>query len=149
MTEILFYHLEQRPMEKVLPVLVEKSLERGWKAVIEVGSEERIEDIDALLWTYKDESFLPHAIAGNADADARQPVILTNGKANPNGANIRFYVDRAVPDGEGEYERLVYLFNGHDPEAIADARGAWKALRDAHAVTYWQQDENGRWSKKA
>jgi DNA polymerase-3 subunit chi len=62
---------------------------------------------------------------------------------------VRFFVDRAVPEtGEG-YERLVYLFSGHDPDAVTEARVAWKALGPGNALTYWQQDENGRWQKKA
>ncbi len=147
MTEILFYHLEGQPLERVLPVLVEKSLARGWKVVVETGSEERAEVIDALLWTYRDDAFLPHARAGG-DADALQPVLITTRPHNPNAAQVRFFVDRAVPrSGEG-YQRIVFVFSGHDPDAVTEARAAWRALRDGNDVTYWQQ-ESGRWVKKA
>ena len=84
-----------------------------------------------------------------SDMEDQQPVLLTTEGHNPNGAAIRFYVDRAVPAEAGDYERLVFLFDGHDPDAIAEARTAWKNLRDANALTYWQQDSNGRWEKKA
>jgi len=147
MTEILFYHLESQPLERVIPVLLEKTLERGWRAVVETGSRERAEVLDALLWTYRDDSFLPHGIEGGP-FDADQPVLIATGDANPNNAAVRFFVDRAVPkSGEG-YERLVYMFSGHDPDAVAEARDAWRALRDGNDVTYWQQDSNGRWAKK-
>lgn len=148
MTEILFYHLERHPLEKVLPVLIEKSLERGWKVVVETGSDERLQRLDESLWTYRDDSFLPHGVAGGG-SDADQPVLLTSGGDNGNGANIRFYVDRAVPRASGDYQRIVFMFDGHDPDAITEARTAWKALRDGHDLTYWQQDGNGRWEKKA
>ncbi len=148
MTEILFYHLESQPLERVIPVLLEKTLERGWRAVVETGSRERAEVLDALLWTYRDESFLPHGLEGGP-FDADQPVLIATDDANPNKAAVRFFVDRAVPkSGEG-YQRLVYMFSGHDPDAVAEARIAWKNLRDGNDVTYWQQDANGRWSKKA
>ena len=148
MTEILFYHLESQPLERVIPVLLEKTLERGWRAVVETGTPERAEVLDALLWTYRDDSFLAHGLAGD-EADAHQPVLITTGTDNPNGASVRFFVDRAVPaSGEG-YQRLVYLFSGHDPDAVAEARMAWKLLRDGNEVTYWQQDAGGRWAKKA
>ena len=147
MTEILFYHLESQPLERVIPVLLEKTLERGWRAVVETGSRERAEVLDALLWTYRDDSFLPHGIEGGP-FDADQPVLIATGDANPNNAAVRFFVDRAVPkSGEG-YERLVYMFSGHDPDAVAEARDAWRALRDGNDVTYWQQDSNGRWAKR-
>jgi len=148
MTEVLFYHLERQPLERVLPVLLEKSLERGWNAVVEAGSAERLQSLDQTLWTYRDDSFLPHALAGQPD-DADQPVLLTTGAGNPNAAGIRFFVDRAVPDAVEGYERAVYIFDGHDPDAVVEARAAWTALGVAHQLTYWQQDASGKWSKKA
>lgn len=147
MTEILFYHLESQPLESVLPILLEKSLERGWHVVVEAGSEERAEALDNALWTYRDDSFLPHARSGG-DADHLQPVLITTRPHNPNNAEVRFFVDRAVPQtGEG-YQRIVFMFSGHDPDAVTEARTAWKALRDGNEVTYWQQEPGGRWVKK-
>mgnify|MGYP001419239493 CR=1 FL=1 len=149
MADVLFYHLEGKPLEAVLPQLLEKTLERGWRAVVEVGSTERADALDAHLWTYRDDAFLPHGRAGDEETDARQPVLLTTDGANANGATVRFFVDRAVPSATEGYERIVYLFSGHDPDAVAEARVAWKALRAGNAVTYWQQEPSGRWVKKA
>lgn len=148
MTEVFFYHLEARPLEQVVPQLLEKSLERGWRAVVEVGSGERAEALDAVLWTYRDDSFLAHGLAGQA-TDSLQPILLTTGNDNGNGAQVRFFVDRAVPRDTAGYERIVYLFSGHDPEALAEARAAWRALREGNEVTYWQQSPDGRWTKQA
>ncbi|MHB1101289.1 MAG: DNA polymerase III subunit chi [Devosia sp.] len=148
MAEILFYHLENQPLERVIPVLLEKTLERGWRAVVETGSRERAEALDAVLWTYRDESFLPHGIAGG-EADADQPVLITTEPGNGNAANVRFFVDRAVPQSPEGYDRIVYLFSGHDPDAVTEARAAWKALSAGNALTYWQQEADGRWVKKA
>ncbi|RYD39778.1 MAG: DNA polymerase III subunit chi, partial [Verrucomicrobiaceae bacterium] len=121
---------------------------RGWRAVVEGSSTERIEALDSHLWTYRDDSFLPHGIEGEG-AEAHQPVVLTTGDGNLNGAVCRFYVDRAVPRSADGYQRLVYMFSGHDPDAVAEARLAWKALRDGNTLTYWQQEQDGRWVKKA
>ena len=149
MTEILFYHLENQPLERVVPVLLEKSLERGWRVVVETGSRERAEALDAVLWTWRDESFLPHGVAGEP-TDPLQPVLITSDDTNANGASVRFFVDRAVPRAVAGYERIVYLFSGQDPDAVTEARAAWKALSTPdNAVTYWQQDPGGRWMKKA
>jgi DNA polymerase III subunit chi len=147
MSEVLFYHLETQPLERVLPQLVEKTLERGWRAIIETSSSERAAAIDALLWTYRDDSFLPHAIAGAAD-DPEEPVLIATDGANPNAANVRFFVDRAVPPTADGYQRIVYMFSGHDPDAVTEARVAWKALQEGNELTYWQQDDSGRWVKK-
>jgi DNA polymerase III subunit chi len=148
MADVLFYHLELQPLERVIPQLLEKTLERGWKAVVEVGSSERAEALDSLLWTFRDDSFLAHGRAGDA-FEADQPILITTDTGNGNGANVRFFTDRAVPKSAEGYDRIVYLFSGHDPDAVTEARIAWKALTEGNTVTYWQQDPSGRWEKKA
>ncbi|MDB5536432.1 MAG: polymerase subunit chi [Devosia sp.] len=148
MPDVLFYHLEQRPLEAVIPQLLEKTLERGWRAVIEVGSTERAEALDAHLWTYRDDSFLAHGLAGE-DTDALQPILITTANDNPNGAAVRFFIDRAVPQTAEGYQRIVYMFSGHDPDAVSEARIAWRNLLPGNTLTYWQQEPDGRWVKKA
>jgi DNA polymerase-3 subunit chi len=146
-TEILFYHLETQPLERVIPVLLEKSLERGWRVVVETSSRERAEALDSVLWTFRDDGFLPHGVAGG-EFDADPPVLIASGPDNPNNANVRFYVDRAVPQSGEGYDRIVYLFSGHDPDAVTEARGVWRALSEGNELTYWQQESSGRWVKK-
>src|SRR5919199_618488 len=92
MTEIFFYHLQNQPLEAALPRLLEKSLERGWRAVVQAASPERLAALDDHLWTFSDESFLPHATDKEPDA-ADQPVVLTLDERNPNAAAVRFLVE--------------------------------------------------------
>ncbi len=149
MTEVLFYQLDHHPLDRVLPSLLEKTLERGWRAVVQASSQERAEALDALLWTYTEESFLPHGMARDGFS-AEQPVFLTAEEDNPNGATVRFLVDGADCSGLPAYTRVIYLFDGRDDDARAKAREQWKhAKSEGLAVTYWQQNENGRWEKKA
>ena len=149
MTELLFYHLHRQPIERVLPALIEKSLERGWRVIVQSGSEERIEALDAHLWTFRDDSFLAHGTWREAEA-AAQPVLLTVNDDNPNGARVRFLIDGApVPADAAAYQRIVLLFDGEDDAAVAAARGHWAdAAARGFDVTYWQPDEQGRWQKK-
>ena len=148
-TEVLFYHLERQPLERLLPTLVEKTVERGWRAVIQAGSLERLEAIDTLLWTYKEESFLAHGTARDGHA-AEQPVFLTTSDENPNGAGVRFLVDGATIATFKGYLRVVLIFDGQDQAALDTARAQWKAAKaEGCGVAYWQQTEAGRWEKKA
>jgi DNA polymerase-3 subunit chi len=148
MAEVLFYQLEQRPLEAVLPGLLQRSLERGWRVVVKIGSEERLESLNAHLWSYDDTSFLPHGSAADGHA-AEQPIWLTTGDDNPNVATVRFLVDGAEAPELSGYERSVFLFDAGDGDAVAKARDAWKAARGAgHDTTYWRQDEGGRWVKQ-
>jgi DNA polymerase III subunit chi len=148
-TEVFFYHLERQSLEQVLPGLVERTLERGWRAVVQAGSPERLAALDTLLWTWKEDSFLPHGTRAEGHAE-HQPVYLTTDDENPNGAGVRFLVDGATTDAFRGYARIVCIFDGHDQTAVENARAQWKTARaDGAAVTYWQQTEAGRWEKKA
>jgi DNA polymerase-3 subunit chi len=150
MTEILFYHLQGQKLEGVLPALLEKSLARGWRVVVQGASEERIEALDAHLWTYRDDGFLPHGTWREPEA-AQQPVLLTLTESNPNGATVRFLIDGApMPTDAETYARIVLVFDGEDADAVAAARAQWSAAKHGgHAATYWQPDGQGRWVKQA
>ena len=149
MAEVLFYHLTESTLEDALPGLLERSVGRGWRAVVQTGGEERRDALDQHLWTFRDDSFLAHGTDREPYA-AEQPVLLATGEANANGAAIRFLVDGAVPPELAGYERAVFLFDGHDAEQLETARGHWKAMKAAgHTVTYWQQGADRRWERKA
>jgi DNA polymerase III subunit chi len=150
MTEVLFYQLQRQPIDKVLPILLEKSLERGWRVAVQSSSEERIEALDALLWTYRDDSFLPHGTYKENSA-VDQPILLTVKGDNPNRAAVRFLIDGSpMPTDAAGYDRIVLLFDGEDPDALEDARRHWRDAKGVGLnVTYWQADERGRWQRKA
>lgn len=151
MTETLFYHLERRGLEEVLPGLIEKSLQRGWRVGVRTDTAERSDAIDTLLWTYDDQSFLPHAQLGDGEA-AMQPVLITVEEGNQNNAQILFYVGGARPDDWAalrDLSRLVLLFDGRDTEALSNARAAWKDAKAAgHDVTYWKESPSGKFEKQ-
>jgi DNA polymerase III subunit chi len=150
MTEILFYHLKGQTPEQVLPALLQKSLDRGWHVVVQGVSEERIEALDAHLWTWRDDSFLPHGTWRDAEA-AQQPIILTLKEDNPNAAVVRFLIEGAtMPTDVRAYQRVVLLFDGEDPDALETARARWSEVKSAgFEVTYWQADEKGIWRRHA
>lgn len=149
MADILFYHLTESTLEEALPGLLERSVDRGWRAVVQAGTEERRDALDQHLWTFRDDSFLAHATDREAHP-AEQPVLLTTGEGNANASQIRFLVDGASPPELSGYERAVFLFDGHDAAQLESARVNWKAMKEAgHAVTYWQQTSDRRWERKA
>ena len=149
MTQMLFYQLKGQTPEQVLPALLQKSLERGWRVVVQASSEERVEALDAHLWTWRDDSFLPHGTARDPQA-AEQPIVLTASEENPNRASVRFLVDGAdLTQNTAAYERIVTLFDGDDPDALEAARARWsKAKAEGAEVTYWRADEGGRWQRQ-
>jgi len=147
-TEVRFYHLTTIGLDRALPQLLEKTLERGKRAVVMARSEERVETLCALLWTYDDRSFLPHGSARDGRAHA-QPIWITDQDENPNEASYLFLTDGAESQRLNDYELCALLFDGGDPVAVQAAREQWKGLKaDGHELSYWQQDNQGRWSRK-
>ena len=146
--EVWFYHLERTGLEQALPELLEKTLQRGWKAIVRASATERLEHLDGWLWSYREDSFLPHAPAAEPGAE-RQPVLLTVGEDNPNAANALFLVDGAEPGDLSAYQRCVVLFDGADETQLQRARGQWTALKARGLpASYWKQQARG-WEKQA
>lgn len=146
--EVWFYHLERSGLDQVLPELLEKTLQRGWRAVVRSPEPERIEHLDGWLWTYRDDSFLPHATADEPEA-VRQPILLTTAQDNPNKADALFLIDGAEAGSLDGIERCILLFDGRDEAALGTARERWKAVKAAgHPASYWRQAERG-WEKQA
>ena len=149
MAEVWFYQLERTGLEQALPELLEKTLARKWRAVVRATSRERVEHLDGWLWTWRDDSFLPHGPDDQPNVE-RQPVVLTTAAGNPNRAEALFLIDGAEPGDLEGYQRCVILFDGADEAALAQARERWKALKSGGAqVSYWQQSGEGRWEKRA
>jgi DNA polymerase-3 subunit chi len=147
-SEINFYHLTRSSLEDTLPRLLAKTLQAGERAVVLLGSPERVEALNTHLWTYDADSFLPHGSAREGEAD-RQPIWLTHRDENPNGARFLFVGDRARAERLDDYKRCFELFDGRDEQAVAEARERWRTYKAAgHTVVYWQQTGRG-WEKKA
>ena len=152
--DVWFYHLTSQPLEKALPILLERSIDKGWNAVVQMTTQERVSALDDLLWNLGDESFVPHGTAAEEDAEL-QPVYLTTGPENPNESQVRFFVEGAqvapvLAAGEAEYERMIVMFDGNNDEELQAARLQWKELKaKGLELSYWQQGENGGWQKKA
>lgn len=149
MAEILFYHLTESTLDEALPGLVERSMGRGWRVTIQAVSEARRDEIDNLLWTWSDVSFLAHGTDQEPQA-ADQPILLTISEANDNASTVRFLVDGAQLHSVGHYERLVVMFDGHNQDQLDIAREQWKMFKaESHDLTYWQQTADRRWERKA
>jgi DNA polymerase III subunit chi len=152
MTEVQFYHLERRTPEQALPALVEEALAQRISVIVEAPDKDLLERLDERLWTYSDEAFLPHAIAGQGEDD-RQPVLLTTKGDNPSRATMRLLLAGAKAEPclaatGSAYDRIVILFNGSDEQEIAAARAQWAELKAAgRSISYWRQGEGGGWEK--
>jgi DNA polymerase-3 subunit chi len=147
--DVWFYHLERSRLETVLPELLEKTLARGWKAVVRSPLPERLEHLDGLLWTWRDDAFLAHGLASEPNAE-RQPILLSGDETLANGAQALFLIDGAEAGDLAALERCILIFDGGDEEAVKRARGQWQAFKGAgHDVAYWRQSPTKGWERQA
>ena len=147
--EIWFYHLERSTLDQVLPELLDRTLQRGWRARVRVADSDRRSDLDESLWTWRADSFLAHGLADQPHAE-RQPILLTAGNENLNGSQALFIIDGSDMAVTEEFERCFIIFDGRDETALHGARERWKALKGQGAtLAYWKQSDEGRWEKAA
>lgn len=148
MTDIRFYHMLQKRLEAALPEILDKALERGYRVIVKAGSAERVSALDNVLWTWNPAGFMPHGAVRDG-FESKQPVWLTTDDDNPNNANMLVLADGAVAQDVGAFELCCELFDGNDADAVKAARERWQVYKDAgHDLSYFQQDEQGRWLKK-
>jgi DNA polymerase-3 subunit chi len=147
-TEIRFYHLEQRRVDQALPPLLERALEEGRRVLVRASSEEKVAALNERLWTYDDASFLPHGAAGDGDP-MEQPIFLTTELKNANAATMLVRFSGAeTSEADDAFDLVVLMFDGRDEAALAQARGEWRRLKDQGSpISYWRDSDEGGWER--
>lgn len=140
-----FYHLQRTTLERAVGPLLEKCLERGWRVLAISPDATRRAALDEALWTYDDESFLPHgqSEADGLNADA-QPILITSTPENGNSARVALLMDGVDLPVQAAFERCMVMFDDGDSAARQKARTQFKAAKDAGLTArYFQQTEQG------
>ncbi|MFW0778017.1 MAG: DNA polymerase III subunit chi [Rickettsiales bacterium] len=149
MASVQFYHLTTSPLERALPKLLETIISKGFRVAVVAESEERVAQLNQLLWTYDQNSFLPHGSAKDGN-EKEQPIYLTTKPEAPNDANVMLITGGAVVEDTSGYERVADMFDGNDLSSLQAARLRWKHYKDAGLeLSYMQQGEQGGWQQKA
>jgi len=152
MTEIRFYHMERSSLEQTLPMLLQKASQQGHKIIVKTASEQATEALNAHLWTYNPDSFLPHGSSNDTKKDhiSNQPIWLTDQDENPNKADLLILTQNTTSENMADYKLCCEMLNGTDQDAVQSARNRWKNYKEqGFEVTYWQQSPNGGWEQKA
>ena len=151
MAELAFYHLTRSTAAEALPALLQKTMAAEKRALV-CCDLNQAPILSTALWSFGEGSWLPHGMKGKDDADAEIcPIWFSDSPDdNKNKASFIFFINAITPEGLEGSDRVFVLFDGNDEAAVATARSQWKALHgDGHQLSYWQQDDSGRWSQSA
>jgi len=148
MTEIRFYHLQQTSLENALPEILLKAVEREYKIIIKCSNKEEVEAIDEMIWTYRKDSFIPHGCKKNG-FENEQPIWITSKDENVNNANMLLLINNAESELIENFDLCCKIFDGADNEILEKSREHWKEYKNKdYGLSYFQQDEQGKWLKK-
>lgn len=148
MTDVRFYHLVKTAQDSAIPQIAYKAWQAGHRIVLKAANDAEVARLNTALWTFRPEAFLPHGSKEDGRGE-RQPVWLTTGDDNPNGAKTLILAAGCTSDSVGAYDVCCAMLDGNDQSQVEQARALWKSYKEAgHSVSYWQQTDTG-WEKKA
>jgi len=130
MTRVSFYTLAddvQGDRFQVTCRLVERIHGEGLRLYVRAASEQEARHLDRLLWTFRQQSFIPHGLRGETDSDLTPVLIGWNGDA-PDTRPILINLAPALPPGFERYERVCEAVD-HDPAIRAAARERFRSYR--------------------
>jgi DNA polymerase-3 subunit chi len=125
MTRIDFYSLtEDSGGDRLLLTcrLVQRARGEGLRVYIETADAPTARQLDRLLWTFRDESFLPHGLVGETDPDLTPILIGIAEEMTPQSAGqVLINLGLVVPAALDRFERLLEPID-LDPEVRAAGR---------------------------
>ena len=145
MTEIFFYKLKNTSIDLFLISLIEKSISKNWNSLVLLDNTERMEEINDLLWTFNDTSFIPHGSQSDLSPD-KQNVYLTCNEENLNNSNIIFSIDGIIINEPDNWNRCIYIFNEQNLKVTDELESYKRKVKDfGYTLKSFEQDNNGKW----
>lgn len=129
MTQVDFYILDENaPRSRALFAcrLTEKACGMGHRVYLHTESEGAARELDELLWTFRDRSFLPHALAGE---DAEVPVHIGHGADPAERFHLLINLGHEVPSFFSRFERVAEVVDG-DAGHKAKGRERFRFYKD-------------------
>ena len=147
MSEIYFYNTSSRDFLRDITLLIERLYLLEHKVIVLCPDNNVSAIVDDYLWSYKDESFLPHSIA-DQDHSELDSIIISSHQLNLDfykilivfkGSSISF-------DYSNNFEKVYYFFDDNSNDEREIARTLWKeAKKSGTKCKYWQVQEN-KWT---
>ena len=129
MTQVDFYVLPENDgltAYAAVGRIAEKALSRGHQIFVQVTDEATATALQDSLWTFRDASFLPHAIVGKDDGE---PLIIGWSEPPLEHDDVLINTTGAVPGHFARFGRLAEIV-APDAATLVASREAWRFYRD-------------------
>jgi len=107
--------------------LAEKAWRSGHAVWVHTESRAAARAVDEALWTFRDDSFVPHAVAGPDAYDT--PIVIGDGRAPATAPEVLINLGATVPDFAGSCGRIAEIV-GADQSSREAGRARFRIYRD-------------------
>jgi DNA polymerase-3 subunit chi len=131
MTQVDFYILkDSQPAAQALLTcrLSEKAFKQGHQVFINTASGQQLKQLDDMLWTFRDGSFLPHGVYED-NADSTHPVLLGHDVEPDGPSDVLVNLSNEVPAFFSRFNRVAELVGGDETQRAA-ARERYRFYKD-------------------
>lgn len=138
MKSATFLNTKEKEKNKLIFELVERFYYEGERIVIFCLSQDRAQEIDRFLWTYKQESFIPHKIFTYEEEEALEKIAIVYTEINPISAKILIADEKPSLGYSMAFER-IYEFVEQSKEAIIESRKRYKLYKDNGFLMHYEE----------
>lgn len=132
MTSVDFYVLaSQTPQDQwhFACRLLEKAVEKNNSVLLFANDEQHARQLDELIWTFRPDAFIPHALLDAADAPANCPVSITWQDNPGHHHDVMINLSHNIPAFFSRFRRYVSIVVQHD-QVLDYTRHHYKFLKD-------------------
>jgi DNA polymerase-3 subunit chi len=114
--------------------LAEKAYDQGLKVALHTDDAAETAELDELLWTFNDRSFVPHCVwPADAALAGDTPVLIGSGALPESHRDVLVNLGADVPAGFEAYARVLEIVDA-DEAARSQARNRWRRYRE-HGIS--------------
>lgn len=126
--EINFYQCDESLVKSIAPLML-KILEENKKAFIFSSDTARTQEIDAGLWSYGKNKFIPHILISDKNfVLERQPILISDKEENSNKADYLVLMEEVSEDFISNFSRIFYFYDSLNLDAAKKTAKKYQKL---------------------
>ena len=139
-----FYNSSHRNVVADTSWLIEKLFKEKNRILVFCKDLETVEVIDAFLWAYKEDGYVPHSIA-TKEKSSVCPILITSDIHKEYDHNVLLALSGVLIEEKDwrKFSRAYYFFDDQENKEKANAREMWKSFSSLNIVCkYWINKAN-------